>query len=363
MSVTPDGRRVVSSSKDGTVRLWDLQTQECVRVIVMGELFSTWGLLVTPDSRLAVSSKPTGTLEYRLWDLESGLSLGELKGWGSTANNSTCMCMTPDGRMALGVNRLTGVRIWDLATGRRLHDLRAKELVTDIAVSCDGRQVAIADRDSLSVWEIRSGKCLAAIVDRHFLFRRGVTVSPDGKRLLWANVDGIGVWDLRAGERQRVLQVDVEYSAFAVTPDGLYALSADRSNSIKLWNLLNGQCLHTLRDTVVRMPRGLHTYAGNLLAHNNIVGDSEFFRIENLSSAPPVVTPTRLFLFQPSIRPSLFRKRGRWDDHLSSLCSWCGHRFIVKDAWAGQEISCPSEGCGKPLQLTPFVCDNSDWLK
>jgi hypothetical protein len=69
VGVTPDGRRAVSGSGDNTLRVWDLESGECLRTLE-GHSSSVDSVGVTPDGRRAVSGSDDNTL--RVWDLESG---------------------------------------------------------------------------------------------------------------------------------------------------------------------------------------------------------------------------------------------------------------------------------------------------
>jgi WD40 repeat protein len=68
VSMTPDGRMVVSGAGDNTVMLWDLETGECERVLKGPN--TVRAVSITPDGRRAVSGSHDGTV--RLWDLETG---------------------------------------------------------------------------------------------------------------------------------------------------------------------------------------------------------------------------------------------------------------------------------------------------
>lgn len=52
VALTPDGRRTVSGSEDRTLRLWDLNSGQCLRVL---HTDSVRTVALTPDGRLAVS--------------------------------------------------------------------------------------------------------------------------------------------------------------------------------------------------------------------------------------------------------------------------------------------------------------------
>jgi hypothetical protein len=91
--------------------------------------------------------------------------------------------------------------------------------------------------------------------------------------------------------------------------------------------------------------------------------------MENYYPCKPIITAARLWLFD----------RTQWAPNLTGLCPWCGGRFNADPFFDGlnpdfsrsvpgarkayilntSEINCPMPGCGKPLKLNPFVCDNS----
>ena len=70
-----DGKRVVSGSDDGTVRLWDAETGEAI-----GEPFQSHdgpvsSVAFSHDSKRVVSGSSDGTV--RVWDAETGEAIGE----------------------------------------------------------------------------------------------------------------------------------------------------------------------------------------------------------------------------------------------------------------------------------------------
>ena len=86
VTVTPDGRRAVSTSWDGTLRIWDLESGQTLGTLSIWDLGSgktlpmLESLRVTPDGRRAMSASEDGTLV--LWDLESGQILCTTGGRG-----------------------------------------------------------------------------------------------------------------------------------------------------------------------------------------------------------------------------------------------------------------------------------------
>lgn len=61
-----EDRKVISSSKDGMVKVWDLETQRCVQTLV-GHHNPVWSLAVSPDRSTLVTGSVDSKL--RFWRL------------------------------------------------------------------------------------------------------------------------------------------------------------------------------------------------------------------------------------------------------------------------------------------------------
>jgi len=91
VAITPNGRRAISASVEGTLRLWDLERGQLVRVL---EGHADWvnAVTVTLDGRRAISASCDHTL--RMWDVESGTCLTAF-----TGESPMLRCaIAPDGR-------------------------------------------------------------------------------------------------------------------------------------------------------------------------------------------------------------------------------------------------------------------------
>src|SRR5437763_1663757 len=75
VAVTPDGKRAVSGSWDGTLRVWDLATGKTAATLG-GHTDAVYGVAVTSDGKRAVSASGDHTL--RVWDLATGKTVATL---------------------------------------------------------------------------------------------------------------------------------------------------------------------------------------------------------------------------------------------------------------------------------------------
>jgi WD40 domain-containing protein/apoptotic protease-activating factor 1-like protein/NB-ARC domain-containing protein len=111
VAVSPDGRRLLSTSDDKTVRVWDLETGMTLRVL-QGHGEAVWAVALTPDGRRAISASRDKTL--KVWDLRTGGMLRTLEGHQEGVN---AVAVTPDGRLAVSGSEDKTLKVWDLGTG------------------------------------------------------------------------------------------------------------------------------------------------------------------------------------------------------------------------------------------------------
>jgi hypothetical protein len=77
VAFSPDGRRVVSGSDDGTLRLWDAATGAALGAPLEGPRHWVKAVAFSPDGRHIVSGSADRTL--RLWDAATGAELARFE--------------------------------------------------------------------------------------------------------------------------------------------------------------------------------------------------------------------------------------------------------------------------------------------
>jgi len=243
-AVTPDGRRVVSASVDGTLKVWDLHAGR-VLANLEGRGGSVNGCAVTSDGRRAVSAYFDGTL--KVWDLDAGRVVATLR--GHTGEVTACV-LTADGRRAISGSADRTLKIWDLDAGRTLATLHGhKNWVRACAVTPDGGRVISASHDrTLKIWDLDAGRDLATLHD-HADWVTACAVTPDGERVISASHDRtLKIWDLDTARVLATLGGHADgVRACVITPDGRRVVSASNDRMLKVWNL-DDTCVLTSGD-------------------------------------------------------------------------------------------------------------------
>jgi WD40 repeat protein len=79
VAFSPDGKTLVSSSYDRTVRLWDVTTGRCIRTLT-GHTSEIYSVIFSPDGQIVASGSDDHTA--RLWDASTGECLKILRAPG-----------------------------------------------------------------------------------------------------------------------------------------------------------------------------------------------------------------------------------------------------------------------------------------
>jgi RNA polymerase sigma factor (sigma-70 family) len=280
VAFAPDGKTLFSCSYDKTLRLWDLATGRELRRFppLHG---SAYGLSVAADGKLVavndggtayladlatgqltqpklqpleihtcVALSPDGrtlaagcvnmvaaTNPVRLWDVATGKPLHECAGHAGDVKH---IVFAPDGKMLATGGGDQTVRLWDVSTGKEALRLEGKGGVLALAFSGDGQIVASGGQDGkLRLWEVASGKLLHEL-GAHYSDVSSIAFCPDRKIVASAGGgDAIYFWDVTTGKELR--KVLGNASGIAFSPDGTTLAWGGHECTIRIWDVSTGK--------------------------------------------------------------------------------------------------------------------------
>lgn len=221
MAVMPNAPKVISTSEDGTISVWNFDDDPAPRTLCREET-SIDALALASDGRYAISGSSSGLL--RIWDL---VRMDESKTPKNKGQPIIAVGVESQGRDFISVTNNGDIDVWELTTGihkTRMTD-RVHELVKSAIVSPNGRYVVLAYSVFLPCTLIRDLETdTVEIAPEGFGGRLGaIAFMPDGKRAISASdAARILVWDLQTNA---ILQILAEYvlpTSVAVASDGRF---------------------------------------------------------------------------------------------------------------------------------------------
>jgi WD40 repeat protein/tRNA A-37 threonylcarbamoyl transferase component Bud32 len=260
VTVSPDGKRALSTGNDGSVRLWDLKLRKELRCL-RGHQGAVRCAAFSPDGSLALSGGADRTL--RLWNLANGKEVRPFEGnaddvlgvaflpptsdgqsgmgWlASIANLS--VAYSSEGQLLLSGSRDGTLRLWDQESGLELRRVHGRAEITGVAISLDGMTALTADANNwVRLWAMESTRELCRFGGGSLTFW-SLALSPDGRSALSGGEDGcVRLWDLEHGRQLARFDGHEDWvTALAVSPDGRFALSGSDDRTLRLWSLADG---------------------------------------------------------------------------------------------------------------------------
>lgn len=227
VSFSPDGRRAISASWDGSVRVWDLdQGNE------LDQLGAPLGRVLSADGpaggRLVAGCGSDGTI--RIWDLNTKEEVRKLD---QHKTSVSMVRFSPDGARLLSVGRDRQVRLWDAKSGDLLRAFdQPLEYVNVLAFSPNGRDALCAggffgntntpQTELFHVWDLNTGEVIFKTNSRIRSPINAAAFSPNGKWVVANDVDnhGLGAWDLESGQQVRYVKDAGNIQAVSFHPNG-----------------------------------------------------------------------------------------------------------------------------------------------
>ncbi len=149
---TPEGRAIVSGSWDGTVRVWDASSGECLAVLSQGA--EVWDLAISPDGRQIASGGKDHLV--KLWDIETRELKGVLAGH---TDKIDALAFSPDGTRLITGDNDGHLICWNLKSGKQIWVAQTRSAkIYNALFTPDGKRVITGGKNQISVWTADEGR-------------------------------------------------------------------------------------------------------------------------------------------------------------------------------------------------------------
>ena len=220
-----DGRYIASGSGDRTIRLWDIQENQCVLNLSIEDGVTT--VAISPDGRFVAA----GSLDksVRIWDTQTGVLVERTEGEQGHKDSVYSVAFSPGGSHLVSGSLDKTIRMWKLNNYR------------------------------MPGPNPKNGECIRTF-EGHKDFVLSVALTPDGNWVMSGSKDrGVQFWDPETGHAQLMLQghknsgephvsyisclragANVKFAVISVAPSPMGTLFATGSGDMKarIWRYM-----------------------------------------------------------------------------------------------------------------------------
>ena len=292
VAFSPDGRTLVSGSRDKTIHWWDVSTGRHLRTS-RRHTNEVGRVMFSPDGQTLASAG--NDVNTHLWDVNTGRHKQTLIGRE--------VVFSPDGQTLATSDWGTSIYLWDVSTGKRKKTLTGHtDLVLSISFSPDGQTLASGSADdTIRLWDARTGRHLYTFTG-HTDFVLSISFSPDGQTLASGSADDtIRLWDVSTRRYKKTLTGHTGLvRSISFSPDGQMLASGcggtgSDEETLRLWDVNTGKYKKILAGVTVNSV--VFSPDGQTLASGNYDGKVHLWELTPSAIDASVVTTAHLYIY------------------------------------------------------------------
>lgn len=252
-----NGQFVISSSDDRSIKIWDWGKKQCIKTF-LGHQAPVQTAFMNDEDSLIISSSDDCSI--RIWEFNSQytekgslspIKRGILPFADANAKKRLLATASP--------TSLNHVEIWDLDELMLKGILRHRGPINDVSFNLSGDILATTSKDySLKLWDSESLSCISTL-DGFDNPPECLMFNENHSLLLIStynesNQGEVIAYDVKSMKEMYSLRTDKTIASMAITEDNtLMALGGigDEDRTISIFNLLSGECLSSFGESKV----------------------------------------------------------------------------------------------------------------
>lgn len=288
---TPDGKYVLTGSRDATIRMWNLETSECVKVFT-GHYETIVSIDISPNNKYMVSTSTDNSV--RLWtlipenavffnkrfiidiksfhndiyvasydktnktlyidDINDDSIITITKYATSKGTGMSAVCISPNLESIVVTNEEGGkysTYVVDIKTCDTIVFCDCQYPIEKNFFTNDGdRIVSISYYGDIIIWNAKNGKCekVWKISNQYKDYNMGcASISPDGRYIAINDYrdNFVQIYTINGIKKQSLIGHSDHINSISFSKDGKYIVTSSQDHSIRMWNINTGMFIKT----------------------------------------------------------------------------------------------------------------------
>ncbi|KAJ2688004.1 hypothetical protein IWW39_002542 [Coemansia spiralis] len=231
-----DHEKIVTGSRDRTVKIWDSKSLQCTRTLA-GHDASVLCLKYDDVTLITGSSDST----VIIWDWQTGAPSLRL-----VSHAAGVLDVAFDCEHVVSCSKDCTIKVWRRSDGKLLRTLIGHRGPVNAVQLCGSRIVSASGDSLIKMWDLNTGELIRTFAGH----TRGLAcVQFDGKVIVSGSSDQlIKVWNAESGLCTQTLQGHKDLVRTLHFNGGRRAVSGSYDQTIKVWDIVSGECTLDLKD-------------------------------------------------------------------------------------------------------------------
>jgi WD40 repeat protein len=327
LAYRPDGTQLASASNDETIRIWDAETGSAIGEPLAGSGAYVSTIAYRPDGTELASVGQDGAV--RIWLVEENRPLGHIAAFARTFPPSEFGFLANGQEVATADTSLAGefVQIWHASTATPAlrpgpgqaspadDYLMPGKLSIHFVTRRTDRHLLALEREpdqAFRLWDLDDERIVAGPFDlklENERVRPLFALSSDGRQLAVAEGQRVTLWDLRAGTPDGIepLEHNSPVLSLAYRPDSGQLTTSQEDGTLSRWDTASGHPIPTSWRSDLGPVTGLTYGPDGTWLRGSIAGHAEVLTWTTETESPAVThfaTPDRQVLSDLALNPT-----------------------------------------------------------
>ena len=277
ISYSPDAHYLLTGSRDGTIKIWDISTGTCLQTLKLN-YFDEFTCIYSPNGRYITIGFWNKSIE--IWDLKTSVCIKKLPNHFGHKFKINSIAYSSDGRYILSGDNNGMARIWSTRTGKQLYFLKNHSPIVFVDFSANGNAILGFKDGMIKLWSFSVNDykvlnpfkgALSAYSQNMRRFSVSFLCSPDHQYivLLTSAHSYFRSSYLRSSYRNSIVifnikedsttsfpvqhNHDEEISCFDISSDNNSIATASLDGTIKIWDIMTGLSIQTLKRHSIKI--------------------------------------------------------------------------------------------------------------